>query len=148
MQHLGWASDSDAIGQQLTVGNFQGSIIGIVEKYGKEHSLSDAKTYRLYLQPLTDIHLYSNLSGEAEPNSDIVYIYFLAVVAAFILLIACINFINLTTAHHTCKRGWCTKGLRYLPASIDHSVSGRIFCNSIAVNGHSWWGDLFFLASI
>jgi putative ABC transport system permease protein len=51
-----------------------------------------------YLQKLTDIHLKSNLEGELGPNSDESYIYIFSAVAVFILLIACINFMNLATA--------------------------------------------------
>jgi putative ABC transport system permease protein len=51
-----------------------------------------------YLQPLADIHLHSNLMAELEPNSDISYIYIFSAVALFILVIACINFMNLSTA--------------------------------------------------
>ena len=54
--------------------------------------------YRLSLLPLTDIHLYSDLKGEFEPNGSITYVYLLSIVAAFILVIACINFMNLSTA--------------------------------------------------
>ncbi len=53
---------------------------------------------KLILQPLTDIHLHSNLENEIEPNSDILYVYILSSIAVLILLIACINFTNLTTA--------------------------------------------------
>jgi len=51
-----------------------------------------------YLQKLTDIHLKSNLQGELGPNSDESYVYIFSVVAIFVLLIACINFMNLSTA--------------------------------------------------
>lgn len=51
-----------------------------------------------YLQRVTDIHLRSNLMAELEPNSSITYIYIFSAVAAFILVIACINFMNLSTA--------------------------------------------------
>ena len=54
--------------------------------------------YDFKLQPLTNIHLRSNLSSEISPNSDIIYIYIFSVVGIFILLIACCNFINLSTA--------------------------------------------------
>lgn len=54
--------------------------------------------FRPYLQPLTDIHLYSNLNLEIEPNSDIRYVYIFTSVAVFMLLIACVNFMNLSTA--------------------------------------------------
>lgn len=52
----------------------------------------------LYLQPITDIHLHSRLDFEIAPNSSIAYVYIFSVIAGFILLIACINFVNLTTA--------------------------------------------------
>ncbi len=52
----------------------------------------------LYLQPLTDIHLHSDLNLELGPVSDIRYVYIFSVVAIFMLLIACINFMNLSTA--------------------------------------------------
>ncbi|NBP68064.1 MAG: ABC transporter permease [Cytophagia bacterium] len=49
-------------------------------------------------QALSDIHLYSSLQGEFEPNFDITYIYLFVAIALFILIIASINFMNLSTA--------------------------------------------------
>ncbi|MEM8966005.1 MAG: ABC transporter permease [Bacteroidota bacterium] len=49
-------------------------------------------------QPLTDIHLHSDLDSELEANSDILYVYIFAVLTAFMMLIACINYMNLSTA--------------------------------------------------
>jgi putative ABC transport system permease protein len=54
--------------------------------------------FRLNLTPLTDIHLKSNRSGELGPNSTIQYVYVFSAIALFILLIACVNFMNLSTA--------------------------------------------------
>ncbi len=51
------------------------------------------------LMPLTKIHLYSDYTFELSPSGNIQYIYIFAAVAFFILLIACINFMNLSTAH-------------------------------------------------
>jgi putative ABC transport system permease protein len=51
-----------------------------------------------YLMPLTRIHLHSNLMAELEPSSNISYIYTFSAIAVFILVIACINFMNLATA--------------------------------------------------
>ncbi|MCP4727476.1 MAG: FtsX-like permease family protein, partial [bacterium] len=51
-----------------------------------------------FLQPLTSIHLNSDLRREMRVNGSIGYIYAFALTAAFILLIACINFMNLSTA--------------------------------------------------
>ncbi len=53
---------------------------------------------RLNLQPLNDIHLYSNLDHEIQANGNIQYVRMFTWVAFFVLLIACINFMNLTTA--------------------------------------------------
>ena len=52
----------------------------------------------LHLQPLTDIHLHSDLENEIAPTGAMAYVYVFAVIAAFILLMACINFMNLATA--------------------------------------------------
>jgi len=59
---------------------------------------SHGNTIGFYLQPLTSIHLYSHLDYEIEPNSDISYVYIFSAIAIAILLIACINFMNLSTA--------------------------------------------------
>jgi putative ABC transport system permease protein len=52
----------------------------------------------LYLQPLTDIHLHSDFANDLSPAGDIKYIYIFGAIALFMLLIACINFMNLSTA--------------------------------------------------
>jgi putative ABC transport system permease protein len=50
------------------------------------------------LQPLTSIHLHSNTSNELEPGGNASYVYIFAGIAIFMLIVACINFINLATA--------------------------------------------------
>ncbi len=50
------------------------------------------------LQPLPEIHLHSKLEKEYRANSDVLYVYVFSAIALFVLLIACINFINLATA--------------------------------------------------
>jgi putative ABC transport system permease protein len=54
--------------------------------------------FRFVTIPLTKIHLYSFLTNEQEPSGNIQYVYIFIVVAVFILLIACVNFMNLSTA--------------------------------------------------
>ncbi len=51
-----------------------------------------------FTQPLTSIHLHSNLADEIEPNGNVQTIYLLAAIALFITLLACINYVNLSTA--------------------------------------------------
>ncbi len=57
-----------------------------------------SKFTKLDLQKLTDIHLYSHTDYEAEPNGDINRVYIFSAIALFVLLIACINYMNLSTA--------------------------------------------------
>lgn len=52
----------------------------------------------LYLQPLTDIHLHSDFGYDLGNNGDIKYVYIFGAVAIIMLVIACINFMNLSTA--------------------------------------------------
>ncbi|MEO1052779.1 MAG: ABC transporter permease [Bacteroidota bacterium] len=51
-----------------------------------------------YLQPLLDIHLHSNVFLDPEPQGDIQNVYLFSVIAIITLLIACFNFVNLSTA--------------------------------------------------
>ena len=62
---------------------------------GKERKESQM-FYTFTLEPLKDIYLYSTRDGNKSGNMNNVYIF--SIIAVFILLIACINFINLTTA--------------------------------------------------
>ncbi|MGZ3871761.1 MAG: ABC transporter permease, partial [Mucilaginibacter sp.] len=68
-------------------------------------SLAEARksvnTFLFFLQPLTDIHLHSATKYEFESNGDIHYVYIFGALAIFILLLACINFTNLSTASAT-----------------------------------------------
>lgn len=59
--------------------------------------------YRAELQPLTSIHLHSNLDFEIGSNGNITYVYVFSAVAALILLIASINYMNLSTARSSLR---------------------------------------------
>ncbi|MDN3583332.1 ABC transporter permease [Mucilaginibacter flavus] len=65
----------------------------------KKELKMDGGHYLTYnLQKLTDVHLNSNLADEFEPNGNMTYIYVLLVVAALILIIGCVNYVNLAIA--------------------------------------------------
>ena len=59
---------------------------------------SQGNAWSYWLTPLRDIHLHSDLEGELEANGNITYVYLFAAIALFILIVACINFMNLSTA--------------------------------------------------
>ena len=73
--------------------DLEGQLPTFVQKYLDER-LRDNVT--MQLQKITDIHLHSNLDYEISPNGDIKYVYIFGLTAIFILLIASINFINLS----------------------------------------------------
>lgn len=67
-------------------------------KYMEDLSELENIRFEPYLQSLTSIHLHSNLMAELEANSDVGYVYAFTAIAVFVILIACINFMNLSTA--------------------------------------------------
>lgn len=82
----------------------QDQLPNFVEKYYTTANRPEGERVELSLQPLADIHLYSNLEREMNPNSSIFYIYLFSAVAVLILFIACVNFMNLATAR-SAERG-------------------------------------------
>lgn len=93
---VGWSyimldgrADAKAVEEKLAL---------IVEEHAGEEARRYGQKMFYFLQRLTDIHLKSHLQEEIEGNGDIRYVYVFSIIAAFILLIACINFINLSTA--------------------------------------------------
>ena len=64
----------------------------------KHRSAEEAKLFVPHLQPLTSIHLFSDLQNEINPNGSITNVYIFTTVAVFSLVLACINFMNLATA--------------------------------------------------
>lgn len=74
---------------------FDEKLITFSKKVSNESTIAD---FELFLQPLKDIHLHSQLNFEISTNSDIRYIYFFASIAFIILCLASINYMNLATA--------------------------------------------------
>ena len=66
-----------------------------------EGQLGRKTTLSIHLQSLHDVRLNSNLNGHMEIPGDASIVFILSAVALFILLIACINFVNLSTARST-----------------------------------------------
>lgn len=86
----------------------------------------------LYLQKLTDIHLHSHLDSEIESNGDINSVYMMGVIGLFIILIACFNFINLSTARAT-KRAK-EVGLRKVVGAFRNQLIGQYLSESILIS--------------
>ncbi len=67
-----------------------------VQALYKEHDKEGHNIF--YIQPLTGIHLDSHLKWEIEPNGDRLYVYVFSIIGIFVMLVACINYVNLATA--------------------------------------------------
>ncbi|MFZ2052568.1 MAG: ABC transporter permease [Candidatus Aminicenantales bacterium] len=76
----------------------EAKMAAVTSKHVGEELRRSGSTMDFRLQPLSAIHLRSRLAGEIGINGDIRYVYVFSLVAAFILVIACINFMNLATA--------------------------------------------------
>jgi putative ABC transport system permease protein len=86
----------------------ESKLAGFIEKYRGIHSSNGSfsmekfrasgNKHEMTLMPLKDIHLHSHLEGEFESNGSIAYVYLFSTIGGFILIIACINFMNLSTA--------------------------------------------------
>ena len=77
----------------------QAKLPAFIEKYEGDALRSTNSREELTLQPLKDIHLYSDLGGELEVNGNPVLIFFLTIMGVFIVLIAWINYINVSSAN-------------------------------------------------
>jgi putative ABC transport system permease protein len=71
---------------------------GFVEKYLSPILTSIGGSAKYELQPLTSIYLHSDLENELERTGDVAYVWLFSGIGLFILLLACLNFMNLSTA--------------------------------------------------
>jgi len=95
--YWGWNAFNTYIllAKNINPGSLERKFPELIEKY-KNYSKDYKRAY--ILQPLKDIHLHSKLRFEPEVNGDARAVRFLIIIAAFILLLAWINYINLSTS--------------------------------------------------
>ena len=85
----------------------------------------------LFMQKLTDIHLYSHLDSEEESNGNINNVYMMGVIGVFIILIACFNFVNLSTARAS-KRAK-EVGLRKVVGAFKNQLINQYLSESVMI---------------
>ncbi|MDT0606357.1 ABC transporter permease [Croceitalea rosinachiae] len=81
-----------------SVTSFESKLPAFFERYAGEDLSAYNIKKSLFLQPLKDIYLKSDIGNEIAPNGSMTYLYIFSSVAFFLLLIACVNFMNLSTA--------------------------------------------------
>lgn len=101
-----------------------------------EELASTGNEFAMDFQPVGDIHLHSDLQAELAPNSDVKYVYIFSAIAAFILLIACINFMNLSTARSA--RRAKEVGVRKVMGSLKGQLVNQFLAESIVISGISF----------
>jgi putative ABC transport system permease protein len=82
----------------VDVNNFEKKLGAVYEKNVSKDAKDALLSRKFFIQPLQDIYLKSDIGNEIGSNGNIKYLYILGSIAGFILLIACINFMNLSTA--------------------------------------------------
>lgn len=94
-----WAADFTYVvmPENYSIRSFNAISDAIFTRYMTDHGNYLNGTWRGWLQPLVDIHLFSDVKND-RPTGNRFYLYGLAVIAVFILLVACINYVNLATA--------------------------------------------------
>jgi putative ABC transport system permease protein len=104
---------------------------GIKQTFGMSLSkfMQEGNELGLFLQPLTDIHLHSDFENDLGPSGDVRYVYIFGAIALFMLLIACINFMNLSTAGAS-KRAR-EVGIRKVMGSVKSTLIGQFLLESI-----------------
>jgi putative ABC transport system permease protein len=122
---------------------FEAKLGGLVTKYvapllqaAVNISLEDFRkagnTVSFPLTPLTAIHLHSNKSAELDANGNIQYVYIFGAIAAFILLIACVNFMNLSTARSANRAK--EVGIRKVLGSLRGSLISQFMLESVLIS--------------
>ncbi|MBN9379918.1 MAG: ABC transporter permease [Chitinophagaceae bacterium] len=82
----------------VNAGVFEKRMVALLDRLGGSDLKAAGMSKSQFIQPMKDIYLHSSIGYEISPNGDIRYLYIVGSIAVFILFIACINFMNLSTA--------------------------------------------------
>ncbi|MCG8604875.1 ABC transporter permease [bacterium] len=104
----------------------------ISAEYIPEQETGSGYRQEYYLQPITDIHLRSERRNEWQPNNKMAYVYIFSVISVFILLIACINFMNLATARSLDRSK--EVGIRKVVGAIRTQLTRQFLSESIVLS--------------
>lgn len=112
---------------------FESKLHDFLNRNGGEEIKAAGFEKRLFIQPVEDIYLHSDYGYEVASNGNIKYLYIFTSIAVFLLLIACINFMNLSTARSE-KRAK-EVGMRKVSGAERSSLVGQFLGESLLMSG-------------
>ena len=139
-------TDIPALEKKITYSILKDYLIPALKQAGNKDAESITKSGSIHLQPITDIYLrsYNIDSDDVKSTGDIRFIWLFAAIAAFILIIACINFINLSTAKSANRAK--EVGLRKVVGSLKGSLIKQFLVESMLFSFLSFTGGLILAA--
>lgn len=105
---------------------------GFLDQYIGEATTSRGYYYVPFLQPIEDIYLDGDMVAQLQPVGDMTYIYMFSIIALFVLVIACINFMNLATARSTMRAK--EVGLRKVVGAHRSQLISQFLSESILIS--------------
>ncbi len=104
----------------------------LADNYVEDELHEQKQEYRYQLQPVTDIHLYSDYGYEAKAGGSATAVYIFSIVAAMVLLIACLNFVNLATARSEIRAK--EVGMRKVVGAYRSSLVGQFLGEALMLS--------------
>lgn len=115
---------------------FEAKLPAFIDKHGSDPNnpgaIKASERTKFVLQPLKEIHLYSDLIQEARINGNGRTVYFLMIIAFFILVIAWVNYINLSTARAVERAK--EVGIRKAIGAHKRQLIGQFMAESVLIN--------------
>ena len=102
-----------------------------ISNYGAPPEFDATKATRLHVEMVTDIHLLSHRDDELEAGGSLERVYMMGIIGLFIVLIACFNFINLSTARATMRAK--EVGLRKVVGAIKNQLVYQYLSESVLI---------------
>jgi len=130
-------TDIEAFGEEIK---------SLANRYVEADLQRQRQQYVYFLEPVSDIHLKSDFGFEAKPGGSITTVYIFSVIAGLILFIACLNFINLSTARSEIRAR--EVGMRKVIGAQRFSLIGQFLGEAIVLSFLSFILAIFLFALV
>ena len=127
-----WNGNNDYVYVLLDKGADPRKLAAKMAPFTRKHLKNPSRPEQLEIQALSDIHLRSQKTYEAEPNGSIQVVYLLLTVGALILLIAWVNYVNLSTARSVERAK--EVGIRKVVGSSRRQLVKQFLLESLLIN--------------